>query len=142
MICAASQSRMPCGVLADGTISCGDLPLSVVGVCLGRLERIREDVPVLQPEHSLQSPQATESDHISKEVLQFSKSLMEEDGGIKPHRAHTRLTVYKAVSTLNGLRLPHQGRLCFPSRRHRQNLEPPTGLEPATVPYEGAALSV
>ena len=90
--------------------------------------------------HAALSPQARARDLTSEEVLRLSKSLMQEGGGMKPHRAYTRLTVYEAVSTLNGLRLPYQWPVLFEGTG--KALEPPTGLEPATVPYEGAALSV
>ena len=55
----------------------------------------------------------------SREAMN-SKSLMQEGGGIEPHRADTRLTAYKAASAPNGLRLPHQNADVI--RRHRQNL--------------------
>lgn len=72
-----------------------------------RLERIREDVPVW-PVHSTSSPQARESDPTRKDERRFHNKLMKEGGRIELHRAHTRLTAYKAVSTPNGMRLPNQ----------------------------------
>jgi len=65
--------------------------------------------------HSALSPKAQatarESDPTVKESAESpDESLMQEGGGIEPHRAVTRLTAYKAVSTPNGLRLPEKSR--------------------------------
>ena len=79
----------------------------VGGIYSRRLERIRKDVPVLQPVHSASSPQARESDPTVEEARQVF-DLMQEGGRIELRRAYTRLTAYKAVSTPNGLRLPHR----------------------------------
>src|SRR5271157_1615058 len=47
-----SQYGRPCGSDRHNTISCGASPLHIVAIYWTRLERIREDVPVLQPVHS------------------------------------------------------------------------------------------
>lgn len=58
-------------------------------------------------------PTARESDPTVKESAESpNEGLMQEGGGIEPHRAVTRLTAYKAVSTPNGLRLPKKAGRC------------------------------
>jgi len=59
-------------------------------------------------EHSLHRLKATASE--SKRITKSLGNLMQEGGGIEPHRAITRLTAYKAVSSPNGLRLPEKSR--------------------------------
>src|SRR5271157_299609 len=78
-----SQYGRPCGSDRHNTISCGASPLHIVAIYWTRLERIREDVPVLQPVHSTSSPQARESAPNPEAKLQVFTSLMAEDGGIK-----------------------------------------------------------
>jgi hypothetical protein len=82
----------------------------------------REGVPVLPGTllHRLRPERVTSS---PEEAPEYFTNLMQEGGGIEPHRAYTRLTAYKAVSTPNGLRLPYQNADAV--RRHRQNLSGP-----------------
>ena len=95
-----------------------------------RLERIREDVPVL-PEHSPPSPQATESDHTPKEVLQYFLNLKKQDcrverrvgsvvmnggGGIRTHgsgvsgEGETRSADYKSAALDRSATPPQESR--------------------------------
>ena len=82
-----------------------------VGILKSGWNANREDVPAvpgtllyrLRPERVTSSP----------EVIQTFKTLMQEGGGIEPHRADTRLTAYEADSTPTGLRLPHQVPMLF-----------------------------
>ena len=140
MIFPVSQVRRGCGFNREPQhlVGCRANFMGILGLYWERLERFREDVPVLQPVHSASSPQARESDHTPEAAPTVSISLIEEDGGIKPRRAHTRLTVYKAVSTLNGLRLPHQS-ACASSRRHRRNLKARARVERAILTLQWRA---
>ena|SRR5271165_1284080 len=106
MICCVSQVRRDCGSERDPQYLV-DFSVNDMQIYLKRLERVREDAPVLQPEHSLPLPQATESDP-NQEAAPPSFSLMQEGGRIELHRVSARLTAYKAVSSPNGLRLPYQ----------------------------------
>jgi hypothetical protein len=59
--------------------------------------------------HSASSPKAREGDPTARGRLEIlNKSLMQEGGRIELRRVSARLTAYKAVSTPNGLRLPHE----------------------------------
>lgn len=86
---------------------------------LNRLERSREGVHVL-PGTLLHSqwlclrPERVTLSPLESALKPFEK-FMQEGGGIEPHRAGTRLTAYKVVSTPNGLRLPHS-ELTAPAR--------------------------
>lgn len=87
--------------------------------------------------HSASSPQARESDPTVEAAPKISNSLMAEDGRIKLRRAYTRLTVSKAVSTLNGLRLPRQNACASLREGTGVILEPPARLELAAIRLVG-----
>jgi len=78
---------------------------------MGRLPRGRSCFSWRSTLLPMAQPTARESDLTVKESAKSpSRNLMQEGGGIEPHRAVTRLTAYKAVSTPNGLRLPKKSR--------------------------------
>lgn len=106
----SAQYGSPCGTSVRTPITSGLIFGGLLGgaLCLycGGLEQFPGGSSC-NARRSASSPQARESDP-NREAPKSSTSLMAEDGGIKPHPASTGLTVSKAVSTLNGLRLPYQ----------------------------------
>ena len=103
-----------------------------MGIYWKRLGCIREGIPVL-PEHSPPSPQATESDP-NQEAAPKNLSLMQEGGRIELRRVSARLTAYKAVSSPNGLRLPHRVACASLREGIGKTLEAPARIELATPP--------
>ena len=67
--------------------------------------------------------------------------MVEEGGRIELHRASTRLTVLQTASQPNWLRPPHQVPMRFEGIDN-ENLEAPTGFEPAWQPLQEMRLAI
>ena len=97
------------------TISCGSSTSKVVALYSPSAELLPGGRSKYD-RHSALSPQARESGSLPQGSIQIVDKMDSEGGRIELRRVSARLAAYKAVSTPNGLRLPHEntGRLRRP----------------------------